>query len=134
MKATETTIFQGLTIREIIQTNATLPTPKQAISRQTVRRYTSSLGGFTRWLEKRGYLPYNPVAGMMPAKGEGVKRDSFTVPAMNTLFASPLFSSCAGDEWPHATKPGAVEETPDATPPAEGGIVPAIFAPRQSSQ
>lgn len=83
VKATETTIFKGKSPREIVAANKALPSPKPTLTRQTVRRYMASLGGFCRWLVKHDYLDANPVADMLPKKtGPTNKRDIFKDPAL----------------------------------------------------
>jgi integrase len=108
VKATEITAFQGLTIREVIRANAALPTPKPTIARQTVRRYMSGLGGYCRWLVRRGYLAVNPMADMLPAKTVTFPRRGLTDAEIGTLFASPLFTGCDGGDWSGVDRPGDV--------------------------
>lgn len=108
VKATEITAFQGMTIREIIKANAALPLPKPTIATQTIRRYMSGLGGFCRWLTKKGYLSVNPVEDMLPDKEVTFPRRGLTDAEIRTLFASPLFTGCDGTDWNSVDQAGDV--------------------------
>ena len=109
VKATETTIFKGLSLSEIVARNSILAKPKPTLSRQTIRRYMASLGGFCRWLVKHDYLDVNPVLDMLPKKAPPTtKRRTFTDNHLQTLFTSPLFATCRGEEWREVVKPGNV--------------------------
>lgn len=107
VKATETSIFKGMSPVEIVAANKALDTPKPTLTRQTVRRYMGSLSGFCRWLVRRGVLASNPVADMMPKKGEPTNaRDTFKDDALKTLFSSPLFTTARGEQWRDVDKRG----------------------------
>jgi len=107
VRASEISMFKGLTLRQIIETNKTLPKPKRAIVRQTLRRYMGSLSGFCTWLVHNDYLLNNPVEGLIPAKAPATnKRSSFTDEAIANLFSSPLFNTCKSNIWRDADKPG----------------------------
>ncbi|CDX21976.1 Phage integrase [Mesorhizobium sp. ORS 3324] len=109
VKATETAVFKDLGVREVVAKNKTLATPKPTLTRNTIRRYLASLGGFCRWLSKNGYLDANPVADMLPKKnGPANERDTFSDEALTTLFTSPLFTACQSAEWRDLDKPGNV--------------------------
>lgn len=109
VKATETAVFKDLSIREVVAKNKTLAAPKPTLTRNTLRRYLASLGGFCRWLVKNDYLDANPVTDMLPKKnGPANPRDTFTDEALTTLFTSPLFTTCKSTEWRDLDKPGNV--------------------------
>lgn len=94
---------------EIVAANRALEQPKATLTRQTVRRYLSSLGGFCRWMVKNDYLAGNPVADMLPAKiGPTTKRISFTDDQLKSVFASPLFTTCRGEGWRDLDQSGNV--------------------------
>ncbi len=110
VKATETAAFRERSIREVVEANERLPEPKPTLSRQTVRRYMSSLGGYCRWLTRKGYLDANPVTDMLPGKAPPTnKRSSFTDDQIVTLFSSPLFTGTEADRWSKLHKPGDVQ-------------------------
>lgn len=107
VRATDTNIFSGMSPQEIVAANKALDTPKPTLTRQTVRRYMGSLSGFCRWLVRREVLPANPVADMMPKKGDPTNaRDTFKDDALKTLFSSPLFITAKGDQWRDLDQPG----------------------------
>lgn len=107
VKASETTIFKHLSLAEIVASNRTLDVPKPTLSRQTVRRYLSSLSGFCEWLVQNDYLDTNPVTGMVPKKAPPTnKPDPFTDGQLATLFGSPLFTTCRSEEWSDLHQPG----------------------------
>jgi len=94
---------------QVITANKALEKPKPTLSRQTVRRYLSSLGGFCRWMVKNDYLASNPVADMLPSKtGPTHKRDTFTDGQLKAVFTSPLFTTCRGHGWHDLDQPGNV--------------------------
>ena len=107
VKATETTIFRGKTMREIVHMNETIKRP--TIKDPSVNRYLSSLGALCRWAVNNGYLDTNPVTGMTLAKVTYAKPLPFTVDQMNTLYASPLFAGAeASTPWSKINNPGPV--------------------------
>ena len=109
VKASETNVFKGLRATEVIAMNRKLDHPKPTLTRQTVRRYMSSLGGFCAWLSANDYLDGNPVTGMLPSKAPPtVKRKSLTDDQMKALFSTPLFTSCFGKDWRGVAKAGDV--------------------------
>lgn len=109
VKATETTIFKGMSPQEIVAANKALDTPKPTLTRQTMRRYMGSLSGFCRWLVRREVLAANPVADMMPKKGEPTNgRETFKDDALKTLFSAPLFKTAKSDQWRDLDQPGNV--------------------------
>jgi len=109
VKASETNAFKGLPVAEVVAENRKREQPKPTLTRQTVRRYMSSLGGFCAWLHANDYLDGNPVTGMLPSKAPPTnKRKSFTDEQIKTLLSTPLFTSCLGEDWHDVVKPGNV--------------------------
>lgn len=107
VKASETNIFKGLNVAEIIRANKKAGKP--TLTRQTVRRYLSSLGGLCRWMVQNDYLEANPVIDMLPRKAPPTTRTvSLTDDQLLTLFGSPLFSSAMGNAWRQVSLPGAI--------------------------
>ena len=110
VKATETNMFKGLSLREIVEKNKALPTPKPTLKRQTLRRYLGSLSAFCNWMVDNEYLPATPFSkGMIPKKAPPTHpRKSFTDDAIHVLFSSPLFQTAQSEEWRHLNRPGNV--------------------------
>lgn len=107
VKASETKIFRGMSIEQVVEQNAQVGKP--AITARTVNRHLSSLGAFCRWLVSHGYLDQNPVDGMALNKEKHTKTLTFSDEQMNALFRSPLFTGCQSDEQPRfIRKPGNV--------------------------
>lgn len=107
VKATETKIFQGMTIEQAVRHNEQIGKP--VITPRTVNRHLASLGAFCKWLVNHGYLDQNPVSGMSLTKEKRSKTLTFTVDQMNILFSSPLFTGCQNDnQWRYIKKPGNV--------------------------
>ncbi len=105
VKASETTVFKGLSIVEVI--NANKKAGKPTLSRQTVRRYMSSLGGLCRWMVTHDYLEANPVIDMLPKRSAtGNQKPVFTDEQLLVLFSSTLFAGCRGPTWRDASEPG----------------------------
>lgn len=107
VKATETKVFRGMGIAQIVHHNKTVGKP--VLTSRTVNRYLSSLGAFCNWLVSHGYIDNNPTEGMSLAKDKRKKVFPFTTDQMNTLFRSPLFTGCQSDEAPrYWNMPGTV--------------------------
>jgi integrase len=108
VKATETKVFAGMEIAQIVQHNKTVAKP--VLQHRTVNRYLSSLGAFCNWLEAHGYVESNPTEGQFLAKDKRKKVFPFTVEKLNTLFHSPLFTGCQSADAPRFwNKPGNVQ-------------------------
>ena len=105
VKAAEVTAFKGMDIRAIVAANEKLKRP--VISRKTANKYLSALGGFCRWLTRRGVLDANPTDGLYD-KIDKSRRPvgSYSDAQLQAIFGSPLFNTCAGDGAEH--KPGDV--------------------------
>ncbi|WP_182085524.1 site-specific integrase [Aureimonas sp. ME7] len=107
VKATESTVFAGMTLPQIVMKNREVGKP--IVTVRTVNRYLSSLGAFCGWLETHGYIDVNPCSGMFLAKEKKVSTYPFTTDQLNKLFASPLFTGCQSDDlWRLIAKPGNV--------------------------
>lgn len=99
-KAAEITEFRGLPIRAVVKANATLGKP--TISRRTQNKYLAALGSFCRWLDKRGHIDGNPVAGMQ----EIVDKDaqpvrSYTIAELQAIFSSPIYTGYRSNDMDH---------------------------------
>lgn len=101
VKARETKVFAGMSLKDTVATNAALPDEerKPTISPKTVNRYLAGLSAFIEWLVPSGYLKENPLNGMFIRidKTKGTK-PVFSADEMQTLFSSPLFAGCQSDE------------------------------------
>ncbi|MDX0356746.1 tyrosine-type recombinase/integrase [Sinorhizobium medicae] len=107
VKATETKVFEGMKLAQIVKHNATVKKP--VISTTTVNRYLSGFSAFCTWLANHGYLQQNPAADMFLKKSKEKTTKPFTVDQMNTLFKSPFFTGCQSDDAPRFwNKPGNV--------------------------
>lgn len=106
VKATETNVFKGMKIEQIVKANEKIGKP--VIADRTVNRYLSSLSAFLSWAENNGYLDRNPVDGLMLKKEDKAPTLPFNTDQLQTLFTSPWFSGCKGEEWRNMAKPGPV--------------------------
>lgn len=107
VKASETSVFAGLKMSQIVAANE--KERKPVLTPRTVNRYLSSLGAFCNWLVSEGYIDANPVDGMSLPKDKRKKVYPFNSDQMNLLFKSPLFTGCQSDEAPRFwDKPGNV--------------------------
>ena len=107
VKATETKIFAGMNIHQIVKANEKAGKP--VIADRTVNRYLSSLSALLSWSEENGYIDRNPVEKMMLRKESSTPTLPFSSDQLNTLFSSPWFAGCqSADEWRNVAKPGNV--------------------------
>ncbi|MGQ2969057.1 MAG: DUF6538 domain-containing protein [Allorhizobium sp.] len=107
IKATETKVFAGMKIAQIVKHNETVKKP--TISAPTVNRHLSGFSAFCTWLTNHGYLTANPAADMFLKKSKEKTTKPFTVDEMNVLFKSPFFTGCQNDDAPRFwSKPGNV--------------------------
>ncbi|WFU69428.1 site-specific integrase [Bradyrhizobium sp. CB2312] len=105
VKAADTKAFQGMSFRKIIEANETVKKP--AISQKSVNKYLAALGSFARWLLQNEYIDDDVMSGMYLSIDKRRKnRFPFTEQQLQTIFNSPLFGSCLGDEA--ESKPGNV--------------------------
>lgn len=107
VKATETKVFAGMNIQQIVKANEKVGKP--VIADRTVNRYLSSLGAFLTWAVSNGYMDKNPTEGLMLNKETKAPTYPFKTEQLVTLFNSPWFTGCKGaDEWRNVSKPGDV--------------------------
>ncbi|MBL4927993.1 site-specific integrase [Fuscibacter oryzae] len=107
VKATETKVFAGMNIHQIVKANEKVGKP--VLANRTVNRYLSSLGAFMTWAVDNGYLESNPTEKMMLKKETKAPTLPFKTEQLQTLFASPWFTGCkSADEWRNVAKPGDV--------------------------
>ncbi|WP_425640271.1 DUF6538 domain-containing protein [Agrobacterium radiobacter] len=107
VKATETRVFAGMKIAQIVKHNEIVKKP--TISAPTVNRHLSGFSAFCTWLTNHGYLSANPAADMFLKKSKEKTTKPFTVDEMNILFTSPFFTGCQNDDAPRFwSKPGNV--------------------------
>lgn len=107
VKASETKVFEGMKIAQIVKHNEKVKKP--VISTTTVNRYLSGFSAFCTWLTNHGYLTASPAADMFLKKSKEKTTKPFTAEEMNTLFKSPFFTGCQNDEAPRFwSKPGNV--------------------------
>jgi integrase len=94
VKATEMKAFAGKSFSQIIE-ECQCRSDLNFITRKTIKKHMSALGGFSTWLVSQGYLERNPVSGLY---SRGVGRDSkirpFNVDELRQIFASPVFTGC----------------------------------------
>lgn len=108
VKATETNVFAGMDIAQIVAANEKHGKP--TISDRTVNRYLSSLSAFLDWCEHNGYIERNPVTGLTLKNEKHAKTLPFTSEQLNTLFQSPLFAGCQdAEQWRKVAKPGNIQ-------------------------
>lgn len=107
VKATETKVFAGMSMQQIIKANEQVGKP--VIADRTVNRYLSSLSAFLSWAVNNGYLDRNPIEGLMLKKETKAPTLPFKSDQLKTLFHSPWFTGCqSADEWRNVAKPGNV--------------------------
>lgn len=107
VKATETKVFAGMNIQQIVKENEKVGKP--VIADRTVNRYLSSLSAFLSWAVNNGYLDRNPIEGLMLKKEAKAPTLPFKPDQLKTLFQSPWFAGCqSADEWRYVAKPGNV--------------------------
>lgn len=107
VKATETKVFAGMNIQQIVKANEQVGKP--VIADRTVNRYLSSLSAFLSWAVNNGYLDRNPIEGLMLKKEAKAPTLPFKPDQLKTLFRSPWFAGCqSADEWRNVAKPGNV--------------------------
>jgi len=105
IKAAEINIFKNKTIRETIELNRVYH--KQIISKSTVNKHLSFLGGFCDWLVAHGWLDRSPIEGMLLKVDKDENAGSpFTSDQLNILFKSSLFKGCLSEQGWH--RPGSI--------------------------
>ncbi len=105
VKATETNVFAGMNISQIVKANEKVGKP--IIADRTVNRYLSSLGAFLSWAVDNGYVNENATLGLALKKETKTPTLPFNTDQLKALFASPWFAGCqSDDEWRKIAKPG----------------------------
>jgi integrase len=105
LKAGDMKVFEGLSFRKVIDANVALGKP--TISQKTINKYLSAVGSFATWLLQNEYLELDVMAGMYLSLDKRKKtRFPYTADQLKTIFRSPLFATCMGDDQEH--KPGNV--------------------------
>ncbi len=100
VKAIESKAFRGLSFLDAIEKNKVVGKP--AIQDKTINRYLAALGGFCEWLLANDFIREDVMRGMY-LEVDRKKKTVFpyTADQLKTIFASPLFNKCAGDEREH---------------------------------
>ena len=106
VKASESTVFSGMNLRQIIKANEKVGKP--VLADRTVNRYLSSLSAFLAWAVNNGYIDRNPVEGLMLKKENQTQKIPFTIEQLQELFSSPWFVGCQSENWKDIPKPGNV--------------------------
>ncbi|MDH2384818.1 site-specific integrase [Bradyrhizobium sp. CER78] len=105
VKAGEIAAFKGMSFRKIIEANASIKKP--TISDKTKNKYLSAVGSFSTWLLQNEFIEADVMAGMYLVLDKRKKvRLPFTADQLKTIFNSPLFTTCMGDDREH--EPGNV--------------------------
>ncbi|WP_316394953.1 site-specific integrase [Bradyrhizobium sp. 33ap4] len=105
VKAGETAAFKGMSFRKVIEANATVGKP--TISNTTVNKYLAAVGSFSTWLLQSDFIGSDVMAGQYLVRDKRKKnRFPFTADQLKTIFNSPLFTTCMGDDREH--EPGNV--------------------------
>jgi integrase len=105
LKAGDIKVFRGFSFRKVIDANVALGKP--TISQKTINKYLSAVGSFSTWLLQNEYLDSDVMAGMYLSLDKRKRtRFPFTSDQLTTIFGSPLFATCMGDDQEH--KPGNV--------------------------
>lgn len=100
VKAVESKVFRGLSFLDVIEKNKVVGKP--VIQDKTINRYLAALGGFCEWLLANDFIREDVMRGMY-LEVDRKKKTVFPYSAdqLRTIFASPLFHKCAGDEREH---------------------------------
>lgn len=100
VKAIESKAFRGLSFLDAIEKNKVVGKP--VIQDKTINRYLAALGGFCEWLLANDFIREDVMRGMY-LEVDRKKKTVFpyTADQLKTIFASPLFHKCAGDEREH---------------------------------
>lgn len=105
-KANEIRDFRGLAFKRIIEANRFVSKP--VINEPTIAKYLSALGSFGKWLKRHSFIEHHPTEGLLPERDRRKKRGlPFTMDELGRVFASPLFTGCAGDKREY--EPGDVQ-------------------------
>jgi integrase len=105
LKAADTAAFKGMSFRKVIEANAKVGKP--AINQKTINKYLSAVGSFAKWLLHNEYVENDVMSAMyLTLDKRQKKRFPFTADQLKTIFNSPLFKTCLGDD--DESKPGNV--------------------------
>ncbi len=105
LKAGDMKAFKGMSFRKIIEANASKKLP--IISDKTKNKYLAALGSFAEWLLQNEYIDAEVMRGMYLSLDKRAKtRFPFSQEQLKSIFSSPLFETCMGDEQEHL--PGKV--------------------------
>ncbi|MCP2209467.1 site-specific integrase [Bradyrhizobium diazoefficiens] len=105
VKAADSKAFEGMSFRKVLEANETVKKP--AISQKSVNKYLAALGSFARWLLQNEYIDDDVMSGMYLSIDKRKKsRFPFSKQQLQTIFNSPLFGTCLGDDA--ESKPGNV--------------------------
>ncbi|HVI28093.1 site-specific integrase [Hansschlegelia sp.] len=94
VKAAETKVFRGKSMREIVELNETVGKP--TITPRTVNRYLASLGAFCDWLLAHDDIQASPLSRMQLTIKKGTGKP-FPLDALPKIFASPLFTGAESE-------------------------------------
>ena len=98
----------GQTLREVIQTNANTPNGTR-LSRASIKKDVGGLRAVLGVVADEKWISVNVAAGVRTGKrlkGTGITREPFTPAMMAALFASPMFTGCAGPSLAARTRAG----------------------------
>lgn len=105
LKSSQMKVFDGLSFRKVIDANVALGKP--TISQKSINKYLSAVGSFASWLLHNEYLDQDVMTGMYLEIDKRKKKGfPFTADQIKAIFASPLFTTCMGDD--QESKPGNV--------------------------
>ncbi len=100
LRASETKAFDGLSFKEIVESNRTIG--KRTLADKTVNRMLSALSKYCDWLRANEFLESNPVDGhYLEIDKRKRKVRPYSTDQLTAIFTSPLFSACAGDDSEH---------------------------------
>ncbi|GBD48527.1 phage integrase [Methylopila sp. Yamaguchi] len=95
VRASDTNIFRGLALREIVAKNKALGKgAKPKIAPKTINRHLSALGAFSTWLDFHEHIDGNPTVGHYIKIDKDTPPETYTPEQLQTIFSSPMF---AGD-------------------------------------
>lgn len=102
VRANEVSELKGLSFPEAILVCRDLwgARVRPCISRKTINKYLSALGGFCSWLTAAtDYLTSNPVDGMYHKLDKSERKVlPFSNEQLSSFFRSPIYSGCKSDE------------------------------------
>jgi hypothetical protein len=101
--------YPGLTLEQAI-VEAGKRGDEQRLGRKTLENYFNNIGAIFNFAVERGLMSANPTKDrLMRAsfenRGNGRRKELFTIEQLNVLFRAPLYTGCKNDESGYA-KPG----------------------------